>query len=205
MTTPDLTTVSVRSHSDPATSYDVTMNGSYPIRCSCPAFTKAAKRYRYPDPCKHMREASASAHRRPSPEPMFAVGGTSHYAASYEVTLSGVRFVGDVSERGTVRITAVERAGFAADHPLDAVTDDAFRAAEAALVEQARAMAARGEVDMFALPSARTWREDAITATLHAAGPNDRRAQREIEDLRRDATERAIAIAARCAGRVVAA
>ena len=40
--------------------------------------------------------------------------------------------------------------------------------------------------------------------TLHAAGPNDRRAQREIEDLRRDATERGIAIAARCAGRVAA-
>jgi hypothetical protein len=66
-------------------------------------------------------------------------------------------------------------------------------------------MAARSEVDMFSLPSVWTWREDAITATLHAAGPNDRRAQREIEDLRRDATERAIAIAARCAGRVVAA
>jgi hypothetical protein len=50
MTNPDLTIVSVRSHSDPAASYDVTMSGSYPVRCSCPAFTDSdtkGVRYRY--------------------------------------------------------------------------------------------------------------------------------------------------------------
>ena len=188
--------------------HQVTLGESgYPLECSCAEYQRRKRTYRNALPCAHMQEVARAweASRPAPPDPnRVRVDADPYYAASYDVVREGVRYVGDVSERGTVRLTSVEHAGLAADYPLDALTDDALRAAEAALVEQARAMAARGEVDMFSLPSVWTWREDAITATLHAAGPNDRRAQREIEDLRRDATERGIAIAARCAGRVAA-
>ena len=178
----------------------VAMAGSTPIGCSCPEYQKRARAYRWPRPCEHMAAVARAQPYVAPPDPNRVRTDTApFYAATYEVTFSGVRYVGEVDDIGRVRLTAIERAGFADDYPLNELTDTALHAAREALAGQARAFAARGEVDILDLPNAVTWRQDAVTALIHAMNPRDRRAQAELQALKDAKRKRAEAIAARCA------
>ena len=179
----------------------VAMAGSTPIGCSCPEYQRRSKAYRWPHPCDHMTAVSRAQPYVAPPDPnRMRVDAAPFSAATYEATISGVRYVGDVDDVGRVRLTSVERSGFAVDYPLDALGDDALSAAREALASQARAMSARGEVDILSLPSAWTWRETATSRLVQSMSPRDRRAQAELQALRDSEAARAVAIAARCAG-----
>ncbi len=178
----------------------VAMAGTTPIGCSCPEYQRRSKAYRWPHPCDHMTAVSRAQPYVAPPDPnRMRVDAAPFYAATYETTIAGVRYVGDVDDAGCVRFTSVERSGFAADYPLDALGDDALSAAREALAGQARAMSARGEVDILSLPSAWTWRETATSRLAQSMSPRDRRAQAELQALRDSEAARAVAIAARCA------
>lgn len=175
----------------------------YPIGCTCAEYQRRVKAYRHPLPCKHMRDADRvwTAAQPPRPDPnRVRVDVATYYAAAYETTIAGVRYVGEVDEIGRVRLTAVEYAGRAEDCPLGELPDVSFEHARTNLRHQARMFAARGEVDILDLPNAVPWRADAITALVHAMNQRDRRAQAELQALRDGEAARAIAIAARCAG-----
>lgn len=181
---------SVPSDSDPRTTYDVTLLDGAPIACTCPDYTKRAKVYTVrARPCKHMRRLMPSSAPVPRADTV-SVGGSSHYADTYDVVIDGVRYVGDVSSVGAVRLLSVEHPSEACDVPLRSVTDDALRAGIAALAEQARAMAERGEVDFFSVHSSRTWREEAQIALIHASGSNAQHARRELDRLKREESRR---------------